>query len=99
MLATDLRQESHPPTLVLFIDRRSTRTQTTLRHLRRQMNGLDLAVDTLTIYDICGDIEMAIRYRVLATPTLIRTDVFPHRRLVGDLEDGAVLNSFLRFQA
>lgn len=49
---------------------------------QREAEGFEL-----DIKDVLKDPEDAEEYRILATPTLVRLDVTPPRRVVGDLSN------------
>ncbi|GCD40885.1 circadian clock KaiB family protein [Streptomyces paromomycinus] len=41
----------------------------------------------LTVIDVVQQPELADRYRILATPTVIKLSPLPQRRVIGDLSD------------
>ncbi len=62
----------------------STRARAALRGLLEE--GLIDAQD-LIIIDVLAEPEQAEKDRIIATPTLIRTEPLPERRVIGDLSD------------
>lgn len=62
----------------------STRARAALRRLLEE--GL-IDPQDLIIIDVLAEPEQAEKDRIIATPTLIRTEPLPERRVIGDLSD------------
>lgn len=55
-----------------------------LRRLCRERTGDEAEV---AVYDVHADPEAAERRNIVATPTVVRTDRVPERRVLGRLDD------------
>ncbi len=73
--------------LRLFVAHHSASTEVALRSLHRVLERSHLQPYTLQVIDISKDPEQAERDQVTATPTLLRVQPSPARRIVGNLEN------------
>ena len=80
----------------LFITGKNARSQAAVANLRRicQNNLLDEAYE-LTIVDVLERPQLAEEAHIIATPTLIKSNPVPIRRIVGDLSDQEKVLSWL----
>ena len=76
--------------LQLFVKGHTIRSERALRSVREVCGPIDGRYQ-LTVVDVLEQPELAERYRVLATPTLIREAPAPVKRIIGDLADLAAL--------
>lgn len=83
--------------LQLFIAGRNARAEqaiATLRHIReRDLAAYQVEIE---IVDVLADPQQAEERRILATPTLIKLEPAPQRRIVGDLADSVELIAALQ---
>jgi diguanylate cyclase (GGDEF)-like protein len=78
--------------LVLFVNGASQRSARAISEARALCDLDPLGPVHLAVADVQRDTELAVQYRVLASPTLVRTAPLPVRMVVGDLSDtGRVL--------
>jgi len=81
--------------LKLFISGNSSRSQRAARFVR------EIADDSpdihLDVIDVIENPTPAEEFKVLATPTLIKTSPEPQLRIVGELEDKQKIIDFLDF--
>ncbi len=73
--------------LRLFVSHKGTSTESALRNLHRVLERSHLQPYTLQVIDISKYPEQAERDQVTATPTLLRVQPQPSRRIVGNLEN------------
>jgi circadian clock protein KaiB len=73
--------------LRLFVAHHRTSTEVALRSLHRVLERSHLQPYTLQVIDISKDPEQAERDQVTATPTLLRVQPSPSRRIVGSFEN------------
>jgi len=73
-------------TLKLFITGRTSKSDLAISNLRRIFARMGYPLE-LTIIDILEAPQMAEEYRILATPTLLKTSPLPVQRIIGDLTD------------
>ncbi len=73
--------------LRLFVSHQSASTEAALRSLHRVLERSHLQPYTLQVIDISKYPEQAERDQVTATPTLLRVQPTPARRIVGSLEN------------
>lgn len=80
--------------LALFVDT-SLLSSVVLKQIRTLKSDLDISDEQVMIYNIRDDIESTIKYSVIACPTLIRLDLDPPRRLIGELRNRDLVIAFL----
>lgn len=74
--------------LTLYIAGQTPRADRAISNLRRLVqDDLGLTLE-LRIVDVLERPDLAEQAMILATPTLVREDPGPSRRLIGDLSDG-----------
>lgn len=73
--------------LTLFVSGRSSRSIRTIANLRRICRELLEDRHELEVVDVCDQPERAEAEKILLTPTLVRQEPSPRRRIVGDLSD------------
>lgn len=73
--------------LTLYIAGRSAHSQRAVQNLSRICSELLAGQCEIQIVDVLAHPERAEQDKILATPTLIRTDPPPIRRVIGDLAD------------
>lgn len=76
-----------PLLLRLYLTGRTPRSEQALINVRRLVAELNLDVHELEIIDILEQPERAEEENLLATPTLIKVDPPPMRRVIGDLSN------------
>lgn len=72
--------------LTLFITGQTTRSQAAVANLRKICQQLSEPYE-LNIVDVLEQPELAEEARILATPTLLKSNPPPARQVVGDLSD------------
>jgi len=80
--------------LKLFISGDTNRSKRALQNVRKIIEGKDYI--QLDVIDVLDDSEPAEIYKVLATPTLIKLEPTPARRVVGDFMDTDKIINFLQ---
>lgn len=73
--------------LILYVAGKSHRTELAIANLR---SALDREVNgdyELTVNDVLENPELAEEHRILATPTLVKEQPLPARRIIGDFSD------------
>ena len=80
--------------LALFVDT-SLLSSVVLKQVRTLKSDLNMSDEQIEIYNIRDDIESTIKYSVIACPTLIRLDLDPPRRLIGELRNRDLVVAFL----
>jgi circadian clock protein KaiB len=75
--------------LILCVFGESTKSKKIAADFRKTMAAEYGPNFILEIVDLMAVPELAERYGVIATPTLIKTSPEPTRRIVGDLSDNA----------
>lgn len=79
----------------LFVAGTSPRSRQAIANLRRFAEAHLEGRYELVVVDVIADPESAERARVLTTPTLVREQPAPPRRITGDLSDiGRVADAF-----
>ena len=73
--------------LLLFINSDHPLSASWIADAKRLLAGYSADGHELDVKDIAKDLEEAEVHRILATPTLIRLDVTPTRRVIGDLSN------------
>lgn len=81
--------------LRLFVSGRSARSQQVLAEVQRMLDARLSTPSEVEVIDVLERPDMAERDRILATPTLVRYEPPPPRRVIGDLSDAEELLSFL----
>jgi circadian clock protein KaiB len=71
----------------LFVTGFSARSDRALRNIRKICESDLGGYCEIQVVDVLERPEMAEEMKILATPTLIKTDPAPWRRIVGDLSD------------
>ncbi|MEE8600760.1 circadian clock KaiB family protein [Euzebya tangerina] len=81
---------SSPLDLTLYVAGRSPRAERALQNLQRLLDhrGIPFEVE---VVDVLDRPDLAEKALILATPTLLRNNPLPPRRLIGDLSDTAVV--------
>lgn len=77
--------------LTLYVagsDSASSRAITNLEWIRRHHLGEDCRV---RVVDVLAHPDVAVAARVMGTPTLVREQPLPERRIIGDLADFAAV--------
>jgi circadian clock protein KaiB len=86
--------EKAPLQLVLFVRGNAARSLDAIRLVRQVARAHTSSDAALRVVDITQQPALAAHYRVLATPTLVRTSGGSERRLVGELSEQSVLDYF-----
>ena len=73
----------------LFVAGRSARSLQAIANLRRLGEERLQGRYELVVVDVLADPESAESARVLTTPTVVRVDPAPRRRVTGDLRDAS----------
>ena len=81
--------------LCLYVAGDSPNSAAAERNLRRLLASYPGARAELEICDVLTHPESGLAAKVLATPTLIRTEPLPEARIMGDLRDGELLRHVL----
>jgi circadian clock protein KaiB len=77
--------------LTLFVAGDSPRARLAAANLARACEGFQPGEVTVETVDVLLNPQLADDYRVLTTPTVVRTAPPPRRRATGDLADAAQL--------
>jgi hypothetical protein len=80
--------------LALFVDA-SLLSSLVLKQIKSLKHDLNIGDEQVKVYNIRDDIEYTIKYSVIACPTLIRLDLSPPRRLIGELRNRDLVIAFL----
>ncbi len=75
--------------LTLFVNGASERSAHAIANVRSLCDNYLAGRFQLNVVDIHEQPELLTRYRILASPTLVKEKPLPVRKLVGDLSDGA----------
>lgn len=73
--------------LHLFITGETSRSENAMVNLRAMTSGLSKEDYELRVTDVLDEPELAERWKIIATPTLVRVKPQPERRIIGDLRD------------
>lgn len=73
--------------LRLYISNNSTKTQNSIRNLRTILERRFSTDFSLEIIDIMEHPEACARDTIFATPTLIKYEPLPARKIIGDVDD------------
>jgi circadian clock protein KaiB len=84
--------------LMLYIAGDTARSQQAIANLRRICDEQFGERYELRIVDVVKDPEAAEHARILATPTLVKQAPSPSRRMIGDLDDAALVLSALALE-
>lgn len=71
--------------LKLYIIKKSAGSTEMVKNLKLLLDKRMKQAYKLEVIDILTDPEMAIRDKILASPTLIKTQPFPEKRIIGKL--------------
>lgn len=77
--------------LKLFIAGDSVRSDSAVKNLKHVLDDIAGCDYELTIIDVLEEPQLAEEEFVLATPTLIKSEPNPQRRIIGDLSDREAL--------
>lgn len=72
---------------MLFVSGMSVKSGHAIENLRKICDKHFENNYELEIIDICRDKQQAVKYQIVAIPTLIKTDPKPQRIILGDLSD------------
>ena len=73
--------------LTLFVTGQGPRSEQAISNLRRICEQLLRGRCEMTVVDVLERPQLAEEARILATPTLVRRQPLPDRRIIGDLSD------------
>ena len=77
--------------LRLYVSRHSVRSRGAIAMLETLRGPIDEVGGTVEVVDVTERPELAEADRILATPTLVRRQPAPPRRIVGDVSDVQLL--------
>lgn len=77
--------------LKLFISGRTPKSDLAIANIRKIFSELDLPFE-LMIVDVLETPQAAEDFRIMATPTLIKTSPLPIQRIIGDLSDARIVH-------
>lgn len=77
-----------PIRLTLYVAGQTTRSLAAIANLRRLGEAHFAGRYELRVIDVADDPDAAERARILTTPTLVKEQPEPVRRVTGDLSDG-----------
>lgn len=80
--------------LLLFVRANAARTVDAIRSVRRACDADLSGTMSLHVVDVYRNPELAMKHRVIATPTLVSLDSKSERRLVGTFSEGQVRDYF-----
>lgn len=80
--------------LALFLDS-GLLSSLMLKQISRLKADLNIADDQIAVYRVEESVEKAIEHSIIACPTLVRLDVKPSRRLIGELRNMDLVLAFL----
>ncbi len=81
--------------LRLFVSGRSAHSQQVLAEVQRMLDDRQDWDAEVDVIDVLEQPDVAARDRILSTPTLLRCEPPPNRRVIGDLSNAAELFAFL----
>jgi circadian clock protein KaiB len=73
--------------LTLYVTGQVTRSQRAISNLRKICRLLPPGQCVITIVDVLEQPHLAEQSKIIATPTLVKNQPLPLRRIVGDLSD------------
>lgn len=73
--------------LKLYVTGHTPRAESAIFHLRRISETVLTGQCEIVVVDVLEHPELAEAERILATPTLVREQPTPRRRVIGDLSD------------
>ncbi len=82
--------------LMLFIVSQSKYSERAIREIHDVCENNLKNNYILQVIDVIERPELAEKYRIIATPTLVRLHPEPPRRLIGDLSDGQKIMEVLK---
>jgi circadian clock protein KaiB len=71
----------------LFVAGESPRSQRAIENLQRLVSASPAGCCEIEVIDVLASPDLAEEWRILATPTLIKSSPPPRRRVTGDLSD------------
>lgn len=83
-----------PLSLLLFIRGQSARSTDAIRAVRHACDNASGGSPSLRVIDVFTQPELAERYRVIATPTLLTLGGKSERRTVGNMSEQALRHHF-----
>ena len=84
-----------PLQLLLFVRANAARSVDAIRSVRKACDADVTRAKSLHVVDVFREPELAMKYRVIATPTLLSLDGKSELRLVGDVSEGRVRDYFV----
>lgn len=87
--------ESSPLRLLLFVRANAARSVDAIQSVRKACDAELARANSLQVVDVFREPELAMKYRVIATPTLLSLDGTSALRLVGDVSEGRVRDYFV----
>ena len=84
-----------PLQLLLFVRANAARSVDAIRSVRKACDADLTREKSLHVVDVFREPELAMKYRVIATPTLLSLDGNSQLRLVGDVSEGRVRDYFV----
>ena len=81
--------------LCLYVAGDSPNSVAAERNLRRLLARFPRAAAELEICDVLADPESGLAAKILATPTLVKSQPLPEARVMGDLRDLELLRDML----
>ena len=86
--------DSPPIRLLLFVRANAARSVDAIRSVRRACDADLTRATSLHVVDVFREPELAMKYRVIATPTLVSLDGKSELRLVGNVSENLVNDYF-----
>jgi circadian clock protein KaiB len=83
-----------PLRLLLFVRANAARSVDAIRSVRKACDADLTRQRSLQVVDVFREPELAMKYRVIATPTLVSLDNKSGLRLVGNVSEGQVKDYF-----
>jgi len=87
---------SSPLRLLLFVRANAARSVDAIHSVRKACDADLTREKSLHVVDVFREPELAMKYRVIATPTLLGLDGKSELRLVGDVSEGRLRDYFAR---
>ena len=82
----------------IYISGRTKKSANIIDNLRKLLNSELEDQYSLEIIDVLEKPELAVRDKVLATPTLAKVSPLPLRRIIGDISDKEKILTWLNLQ-
>lgn len=91
---TAMMDAADPLSLLLFVRGQGARSMDAIRAVRHACDAASGSPPSLRVIDVFTQPDLAERYRVIATPTLLTLGGRTERRIVGNMSEQALRHHF-----